>query len=1567
MKYTKNYSLCKLLIEQLKEEKRTINENYFLFKLEIENNKKIESYNQISTSRNILFSFSDFNLGLQNEFEVYLGDMESICLDLLHIWEMLYLNNINYLEYKKFIYKVQDKIKLLGLTVSNNFSKNKRTNYLTNKLLEVLEKFSSMVIHDNSIHNIFLEKYKNLFIVQSDQSYIRNNILNYILEGNAYIIVNGEEYYNFSNMKVLNNSYNNNSYNGVEYKEKLKKSFGDILGINASCCSIFGYEKNDLLAKGNVNWIIPSFIQSQHEKNLKKIFGNDLQANKTREFKRIYSLGVHKNGYVLPVNITFSILNGIYSKFSILGLIRCPNSMQQKNNTCYCLVDNNLVIHYISPKVTNLIGLKIKDLEKEYAYFMGNPISSSLALKLKISKKTNKFNSKQYQKSKSNKDDCDDDETFKARTNSNKIDKLRNNLKGIDFKKIESNYIENNNLFSMMQNKSPEMNANNNNNRRKNTTNYANNINHLKSNNQNSPSVKEDILKSSKTNNSKSKNNLNLVYNYSKDNQGSPAIFFTQPTKSDESNKINSYKTNKLVNNSKINFNISNYNTYNYRQNMTLENEIFEDNENNFTNTIENNSVELENESNEHNNNSSFLNNSQHNKRFRLETLIPELAKAKDNLSYLDQFLIDSKLNTRKLVEVSLFKKKIGKTKLESYFNNKNNDKDSSNNILNSNNVKKRSSKKNKNEEDTYYIDSLKETIRDKDYTMLKKNSKNGEYLFLDSNHDLADNLLNLNNKVPFYLKISKLKINSRVFGFILELEPKDAQSFNYNDCSKLIMYKQNVLSYNISSKSFLVNSINKPNSRSSLNKFKPNTTTNKMSIYNKKESSGNLIKFSNKSSTREDNSFLYANNIKKGNKNKIKNLNLMSHKNNSYTLVEEKKRKSILKKEKSPNHRNSINTNTDESKSIRKLTITSRDKSSSMNSNKKKVRLDKTKYKMTPNKHKNMNIININTYNKSFNDIKEEVNDNFFITSNASYHELSERSKQEINDKKQVEIFLAENNIIDYSSKITLKIFNPKTKGFRFLDYNDINKQEIFTRILTMYKAVKNNYALIEENLNLSNNDIVCYDAFYTKWKHLKKEKLKLVNYKFKMLLYYMTFSFLVAFVIQMIVIMLSYFFNRSSYSNIAGAFTLANIHSEALEASTKLLIYMTITNRILFIEYANSLLSNTSSRLLKENIEALDTNIYNNNKNYSSFEKEITHFSNTNYFSLYEYLEYLNESNNGYKYSILNEDTSFKSDYDNNKLNNIDHYLKKSPLSEFYDMTSSNIRKRQLQIFNKYDIKYYYYDGKDPITFFNETIENLNFQFEIFREKKDKVVNNPYNDLIYTDTLYKLKDINNTFLEIGILQLYDNIFIKSAYIVKYGSLYIDITDRYEILDLLNYNIRNSIYISYKDTINDLSLKYNTLVSDIENKRETLLFFSLILVILWVVYSSALIKIEKLNVKSINVLFTIPNKVLNKYTVRINKFLKFLRVVKETWASTGDKDKNQFIKNKRINLNSIEINSVNTDSSSGYTKDCDLMRSEENKLNDELFVLNQQNENNIFNENNLEMIKKGKFLIFNI
>lgn len=134
------------------------------------------------------------------------------------------------------------------------------------------------------------------------------------------------------------------------------KQLGTILNINVPCCSIFGYQKKELVGK-NINLLMPDFIANLHNKYLE----NAIKKKKTNLFKNNKLIfGRHASDILIPIHLQVKALLGSNPLF--MGTVQVLN----KNKTeAHILITEKGEIIGITNGCYTLLGLNIDKLEQK--------------------------------------------------------------------------------------------------------------------------------------------------------------------------------------------------------------------------------------------------------------------------------------------------------------------------------------------------------------------------------------------------------------------------------------------------------------------------------------------------------------------------------------------------------------------------------------------------------------------------------------------------------------------------------------------------------------------------------------------------------------------------------------------------------------------------------------------------------------------------------------------------------------------------------------------------------------------------------------------------------------------------------------------------------------------------------------------------------------------------------------------------------------------------------------------------------------------------------------------------
>lgn len=346
LKYLKNNYLAEYLIAEIKQRKLNIKEEYFLFQLELCKSRFISKLTNRETKNNMIETDMIQQFNLETDYDLFINLLKSSCYSLIKLWEMISTNDHNEGKLKKVVIEIYDQIHQLKGDL-----KYKPSIFQDIRTYDILFKYYNLVLNSNFVDQADVHYKKNIE-TSSNNQYIRSNILNYIQDGNAYIVANGEEYFLVGNRGAIDSNMR---------ELKTKQLIGDVLSLNSTACAMFGITKAEGLSM-NLNDLMPEIMRTLHEKNLKRIFETDIQTVRNKEFKRIFTIALHRSGYIFPLNMTLTLITNVNSKLCLLGLIRIPSSDNFKLNHCYMLADTKFNLLNISSQASNLLGLSVKDL-----------------------------------------------------------------------------------------------------------------------------------------------------------------------------------------------------------------------------------------------------------------------------------------------------------------------------------------------------------------------------------------------------------------------------------------------------------------------------------------------------------------------------------------------------------------------------------------------------------------------------------------------------------------------------------------------------------------------------------------------------------------------------------------------------------------------------------------------------------------------------------------------------------------------------------------------------------------------------------------------------------------------------------------------------------------------------------------------------------------------------------------------------------------------------------------------------------------------------------------------------
>lgn len=251
----------------------------------------------------------------------------------------------------------------------------------SNNQIEYLSKLNSIGIHIkkdvDSIQQIFeqlvqLKPYDQDIIL--DYWYFVTNILNDKEKETQLVnklkdIVNLTQSINEENLCHidLKRMFVHDDYPFIIFSA-MPKSLGIITHISMSLCSLFGYEKEELIGK-QIETLLPGIYTQAHQRFLlniinyykNKLYDNySLFQNFKIEFKDELTYAVNKSKYLLPINSKATFFpNEDGNEYFYMKLVQdnSPSSIPYKHHICYILTDLNLFIQNFTANSINLLGL----------------------------------------------------------------------------------------------------------------------------------------------------------------------------------------------------------------------------------------------------------------------------------------------------------------------------------------------------------------------------------------------------------------------------------------------------------------------------------------------------------------------------------------------------------------------------------------------------------------------------------------------------------------------------------------------------------------------------------------------------------------------------------------------------------------------------------------------------------------------------------------------------------------------------------------------------------------------------------------------------------------------------------------------------------------------------------------------------------------------------------------------------------------------------------------------------------------------------------------------------------
>ena len=281
-----------------------------------------------------------------NEFKILISRTSSLYYD---FWSSLYSSHIQGIEDLTKLNDIGNEINKLIKNIDRIFSKLTEIKNNDFELIKIYELFAKNILNDK-------EKYKKY----------NNLLMNLLVDKN--IKIRDIDYSNF-NIGYLNESQES-KYLIVSINEDNK---GVISNISSNACPVLGYHKNEIIGK-NINILIPGLFQKMHD----KMFNDLIEKTKTEfydcllnkliykpKFTELYVHGKNKSKYLVPLYVKFYLVQTEDSELVyILEIIK--NSLAElKNNlninddenACIILTDNNFIINTFTPNCINLLKL----------------------------------------------------------------------------------------------------------------------------------------------------------------------------------------------------------------------------------------------------------------------------------------------------------------------------------------------------------------------------------------------------------------------------------------------------------------------------------------------------------------------------------------------------------------------------------------------------------------------------------------------------------------------------------------------------------------------------------------------------------------------------------------------------------------------------------------------------------------------------------------------------------------------------------------------------------------------------------------------------------------------------------------------------------------------------------------------------------------------------------------------------------------------------------------------------------------------------------------------------------
>ena len=281
-----------------------------------------------------------------NKFKILISKTSSLYYD---FWSSLYSSHIQGIEDLTKLNEIGNQINKLIKNIDKIFSKLTEIKNNDFELIKIYESFVKNILNDK-------EKYKKY----------HNLLMNLLVDKS--INIKDIDYSNF-NIGYLNESQES-KYLIVSINEDNK---GVISNISSKACPVLGYHKNEIIGK-NINLLIPGLFQKIHD----KMFNDLIEKTKTEfydcllnkliykpKFTELYVHGKNKSKYLVPLYVKFYLVQTEDSELvyileiikNTLAELKSNLNINDDENACIILTDNNFIINTFTPNCINLLKL----------------------------------------------------------------------------------------------------------------------------------------------------------------------------------------------------------------------------------------------------------------------------------------------------------------------------------------------------------------------------------------------------------------------------------------------------------------------------------------------------------------------------------------------------------------------------------------------------------------------------------------------------------------------------------------------------------------------------------------------------------------------------------------------------------------------------------------------------------------------------------------------------------------------------------------------------------------------------------------------------------------------------------------------------------------------------------------------------------------------------------------------------------------------------------------------------------------------------------------------------------